>query len=96
MENDVQAFEQKAREFVSLSLAVCEQELAAGSAAPPRRRQRWPCAVSAGVGKNFSGSLCHSGQRGYGQKLTPFFTTFHRKFLQHNLITKRTFRTCAG
>lgn len=37
MEKNVQAFEQKAREFVTLTLAVCEQELAAGRTAltPP-------------------------------------------------------------
>lgn len=34
MEKNVQAFEEKAREFVSLTLAVCEQELAAEGAAP--------------------------------------------------------------
>ena len=34
MTNDVQAFEEKAREFISLTIAVCEKELAATRAQP--------------------------------------------------------------
>lgn len=34
MPNDVQAFEEKAREFISLTFAVCEKELAMNTAQP--------------------------------------------------------------
>lgn len=98
MENDVQAFEQKAREFVSLTLAVCEQELAPGSAAPtPPQTALAAAALSVRESvKTFLAVSAIPVSADTDKSCPPFFTTCHRKFLQHNLITKRTFRTCAG